>query len=130
MDRDEALADYAHCVAHRKGAGDGKRCKWLDDNTVRCTCGAVDYERGSGRTTNQMMQAPKDAVFVSMDSRHYAKLLARFIGRDDLKIICPDELHRLQGRELTGLIVDHAARLSSRQEDEVWHLLPRIRRPA
>ena len=45
-------------------------------------------ERNSGRTTNQITNAPVGAVYIwpVMASIHYAKALARYLNRSDLQI--------------------------------------------
>ena len=73
--------------------------------------------RGEGVTTCQMEAAPMGAVFVWCNGRtDYPRLLARKIGRDDLHIKTPEWLEeRWREIELTGIVVDHAARLTDRQ---------------
>ena len=73
--------------------------------------------RGTGLTTQQMKAAPQGAVFVWCNDRTwYAVQLARKLGRDDLQIKPPRWLvESWQGLELTGVVVDHAARLSDKQ---------------
>ena len=71
-------------------------------------------DRGTGRTTNQMLAAPKGAMFVSCctGAMNHDRDLARKIGRSDLYIVGPDIFNndgeRLRGKELTGFVVDHA----------------------
>ncbi len=75
-------------------------------------------ERGQGRTSEQMKNAPLDAVFVWGNSHLlYPKDLAKRLGRADLQIVRPADLERLMGRPLTGLVIDHAARLSPKESD-------------
>ena len=72
-----------------------------------------DPDRGTGRTTRLMLEAPKGATFVWCGgSTHYAVDLSRHLGRTDLEIM---PLHWLRmesvmGRGFPGLVVDHAAR--------------------
>ena len=82
--------------------------------------------RGVGNTTRQMQAAPQKAVFIWLNHRtHYPRDLAREIGRDDLEIVSPDWLsdRRWAGRELSGIILDHAAALTNEQ----WDLLHIVR---
>lgn len=68
--------------------------------------------RQSGRTTQAMQAAPRDAVFVWCNHHlDYPKDLARKLGRDDLKIVSPSWLtdRRWVGLELSALQLDHAA---------------------
>jgi hypothetical protein len=77
----------------------------------------IDTERGTGRTTKQMVNAPHGAVFVSCHPSAVAhdRELAQKHGRADLKIVAPRWLETgWIGHELTGVVVDHAARV--RQE--------------
>jgi len=84
---------------------------------------------GEGTTTKQMKAAPKGAVFVWCNGRtDYAVVLARKIGREDLEIKSPTWLERSwRGLELTGVVVDHAARLTDRQWDGFQGALTRVR---
>jgi hypothetical protein len=49
----------------------------------------------------------------------YPKNLAKSVGREDLEIVSPywleSDAHR--GRRMTGLIIDHAVHLTTRQFD-------------
>lgn len=81
-----------------------------------------DSERGTGRTTKQMREAPQHAVFVTfVDELSYARRLARALKRDDLLVIGAYEIERrlLGGR--TPVIVDHALqpKLSARHADYI-----------
>ena len=76
--------------------------------------------RGTGRTTKQMKEAPQNAVFIwgTPGSIEYAVDLARKIGREDLQIKTPVWLKdQWKGLRLTGVVVDHAAPLSSEQAE-------------
>lgn len=70
-------------------------------------------ERGTGQTTDQMRSAAKNAVFVWCASNlDYPRRLADSIGRSDLEIITPSQMHtRLCGRRVAEVVVDHAAEL-------------------
>jgi hypothetical protein len=86
-------------------------------------------DRGTGRTTKQMLDAPRGAFFVcpTTAAREYTRHLAHHLGRLDLNPIVPEELeYRIRG---TGraVIVDHACRLTERQHEmirahRVWEI--------
>lgn len=79
----------------------------------------IDTERGTGRTTQQMLNAPHRAIFVwCVDRTDYARDLARRLGRTDLRIVSPRHLdERMRGLRNMVVVIDHAARLSDRQRD-------------
>lgn len=69
-------------------------------------------DRQTGRTTQQMNDAPLGAVFVWRNSRtSYPMALAKTLGRDDLVVRPLSWLERrnVMGRTLPGVVVDHAA---------------------
>ena len=86
-------------------------------------------ERGDGTTTRQMEETPKGAVFVWCNGHtDYPRFLARKIAREDLQIKAPTWLeNQWRGLELTGVVVDHAARLTDRQWDGFQGALTRVR---
>ena len=65
----------------------------------------MSNERGTGRTTRQMENAPYGATFVwcSNHGLHYPRMLAKHLGRDDLIIVGP--FHELAGIE--HVVTDH-----------------------
>lgn len=69
-------------------------------------------DRGTGRTTKQMQDAPRGAVFVWCNGlTDYPRRLARHIGRGDLKIEQADvPEHRLRGFAPGHVVYDHAWR--------------------
>ena len=73
-------------------------------------------DRQTGRTTQQINDAPLGAVFVWCNSSvSYPQEIAKTLGRNDL-VVRP--LHWLRpanvmGRNFTGVIVDHAAQPDS-----------------
>jgi len=75
-------------------------------------------ERQTGRTTKQMREAPRGAVFVWCNGRtDYPRSLAASIGRRDLCIITPEDAR--EGRQLRGarhVVVDHEAHFSLSRE--------------
>ncbi len=92
----------------------------------------MDEARGSGRTTKQMIDAPWNAIFVWCNEFWIdgAKKLAKKAGRDDLEIIRPSALEdreRFRGREISGVVVDHAAKLTAKQVLGHLHLTVMIR---
>ena len=81
-----------------------------------------DPERGSGRTTQQMKEAPLGAIYIWLHGEvWYPKNLAAKIGRADLQIVGPMWLNSMnfQGKRLSGIVIDHATYLSDKQ----WKLL-------
>jgi hypothetical protein len=86
-----------------------------------------DY-RGTGRTTQQMTDAPLGAVFVWCNSAlHYPEALARQLGRDDLVIRRLSWLERrnVMGRTFPGVIVDHAAHCDAEAYEALNYLRTR-----
>lgn len=68
--------------------------------------------RQTGRTTQQMKDAPVGAVYVWCNSKTtYPRELARAIGRDDLNVVPLLWLdgRNVRGRTFNGVTVDHAA---------------------
>ena len=73
-----------------------------------------------------MIAAPIGAIYVWCNSSFsYPRDLARKIGREDLEIVSPHwiSLHKWAGRELAGLVIDHAASLTPID----WEVLPYIK---
>jgi hypothetical protein len=71
---------------------------------------------GTGRTTQQMNEAPPGAVFVWCNGAlYYPQSLARKLGRDDLTVRPLSWLRprNVMGRDFSGVILDHAARQST-----------------
>ena len=67
-------------------------------------------KRGSGRTTAQMKEAPRDSVFIGYGNIAYYQRLAAFLQRNDLRIHGPQSLenyHQFAGRRNT-IVVDHS----------------------
>lgn len=90
----------------------------------------IDTDRGTGRTTQAMLTAPRDAVYVSCCSNatDYDRQLARKIGREDLRIVEPSWLdHGWYGKVLTGIVVDHAADLTEGQMTLLKSACTRVR---
>lgn len=79
-------------------------------------------DRGTGQTSKQMKEAPPRALFIWCNSQlDYAQRLAARVGRPDLLIKTPDILangaERLRGVRLSGIVADHALRLTEEQSD-------------
>ncbi len=92
----------------------------------------TETERGSGRTTQQMKQAPRGAIFVWVNGwLRYPAELASALDRSDLKIYGPSILEhgaeRLRGLELSGIVIDHDAKLTSEQWSGYERVLPMVR---
>ena len=85
----------------------------------------MDADCGSGTTTQQMLAAPKCALYVWVN-RHldYPRLLAKHLNRADLEIVSPGTLDDAswRGRRLTGVVLDHAACLNDRE----WRVLRKL----
>jgi hypothetical protein len=84
--------------------------------------------RGTGRTTSDMREAPRNAIFVWCNDRTgYPRDLAKHLGRTDLEIYGPSWLsgERWRGIE-RPVVIDHAAyeNMSSRE----WSVLNEIRK--
>ena len=80
--------------------------------------------RQSGRTVEQMRNAPHGAVYVwPNDQLDYPRRLLQFVSRTDLEIVPKSALTegRLRGKRV---VVDHAVRLDL---DELQHLKELIR---
>lgn len=78
-------------------------------------------ERGTGRTTAQMLAASNGACFVWCNgtSLAYARSLAEFLGRADLHVVSP--IWAFEGPGLRGtrneVVVDHAFVADARTRD-------------
>lgn len=86
--------------------------------------------RGTGRTTRQMRGAPHGAAFIwCNDHLFYPRSLARWLGRDDLRIFGPSALDwgdHLRGSG--GLVLDHDCRLTEQQAATARKLEPYLNR--
>lgn len=82
---------------------------------------------GSGYTTKQIRDAPRDAWFVWCNNqRAYPEALARTLGRRDLRIISAEEIdRRLRGMRNQTVIVDHATLLDARQARRIDEAMER-----
>jgi hypothetical protein len=75
-------------------------------------------ERGTGTTTRQITEASKGAIYVYAGSFKYARLLALFLGRDDLILVPPEpEAVVMQVRGSTRqVVIDHALPIFGRSQ--------------
>ena len=97
----------------------------------------MDEKRGTGRTTKQIKEAPKNAVYVWVSGdAHYPRRLARELGREDLEIVGPTwiENYRWRGVGSLNVVIDHAAYsfLTNRQNIvliEMLHYLSAYKKP-
>jgi hypothetical protein len=66
-----------------------------------------DGLRGTGRTTRQMLDAPKGALYVWCNKHlDYPRALARHLGRADLVVVSPS--YERRGYSSALVILDHA----------------------
>lgn len=87
-------------------------------------------DRGTGLTTKQMQDAPRDAVFVWCNSHvSYPRALAKALDRADLVVrpLSWLELRNVMGRTFPGLVVDHAAQLDDNSREALHYAILRIR---
>jgi hypothetical protein len=75
-------------------------------------------ERGTGRTTRQILEAPRDAIFVCPNVEvGYSQRIAHRVGRPDIKFVPPNWI----GERLVShgggkpVVLDHATQLSESQ---------------
>ena len=86
--------------------------------------------RKPGRTTNQMLSAPKGALYIWCNSNlEYPHRLALALGRSDLRIVRPSytEDDRFLGRTFPAVVVDHNTTFTDRQWDGFDDLLTRVK---
>lgn len=64
--------------------------------------------QGSGKTTQQLLQAPQRCYFVWCASNtYYPKKLAQLLGRNDIKVVSPDFLRNFVSIG-APIVIDHA----------------------
>lgn len=86
--------------------------------------------RQTGRTTRQMQDAPRRAVYAWCNSNlHYPLALAKAINRGDLHIIAPHtlQMNKLRAQTLSAVILDHACDLTVQQQYCYKELLQQVR---
>jgi hypothetical protein len=78
----------------------------------------IEPERGTGRTTKQITEAPRYALYVMPNKQFlcYAGRIRERTGRGDLTFTWPEMLERWSGVEAFGVVVDHAAVLTTKQK--------------
>lgn len=81
-------------------------------------------DRLTGKTTTQIKNAPKGAVFIWCNGTlGYPKDLARSLDREDLLVVGPSYVSNLRSYASTKpVVVDHAARFTLEQ----WAILDRL----
>lgn len=87
--------------------------------------------RGTGTTTQQIKAAPKNATYIWVHGNtQYPELLARKLGRTDLKFVGPDWLtdYKYLGLRDLEVIIDHATELSERQTEAWYDLVTHLKR--
>lgn len=75
-------------------------------------------DRGTGRTTKQLMALPLRAGYIVQhwQELEHTKRLAQHLGRQDVRLFTRDDIdHRMNGLEFSVLELDHACDLSDRQ---------------
>lgn len=89
----------------------------------------MSSERGTGRTTKQIKEAPRNGIFVWCNGYYrHAESLANALGRSDLQVKPLSWLlsGRWQGIDPNRIVVDHYVTersLSPREWDEVLRFL-------
>jgi hypothetical protein len=86
-----------------------------------------DEERGTGRTTKQLEQAPLGALFIwSNPHIEYPTRIARSLNRLDITIIGSNILERpeqLSGLMFTALVLDHGLMLKTLEQSYALDLI-------
>jgi hypothetical protein len=85
-------------------------------------------DRQTGRTTQQMNDAPLGAVFVWCNSHlSYPQAMAKTLERDDLVVRPLSWLERrnVMGRTFPGVVVDHAAHCDAEAHEALHYLRTR-----
>lgn len=113
---------FANCVRMLDERYGIREASNLFETDLRAIAGMSDFERGTDRTTRQIEQAPKDAVYVcpSVRSISYHRKLAVYLGRQDLVNVSPywftDQSWRGRRR---SVILDHAT-LSAMNDRQIY----------
>lgn len=70
--------------------------------------------RGSGRTTAQMRNAPRNAIYVWCNEKlHYPAKLLGEVDRTDITVVSPEMVAKTMIDTRRPIVVDHYAYLSS-----------------
>lgn len=88
--------------------------------------------RGCGKTRQQLLDAPKGAVYVWPDGNtSYPTELAKKLGREDLRIVSPMWLTSgaWRGRRFSAIITDHAYRPTGYALVSLLHARERVIAP-
>lgn len=97
--------------------------------------GMIQVYEAINQTSQQMKAAPMRAVYICANSEHehveYAKKLAKHVGREDLEIWPPSMLDDQKNviRSFTGVVLDHAAMLTSKQVYSLVAARAKVRAP-
>ena len=87
--------------------------------------------RRTGKTTQQILDSPKGAVFICLNHAHLqcVKKLCAELGRDDLmlKTMIWLDIRAYQGCTFTGITLDHACWDSHLCTSERYHHLMMVR---
>lgn len=77
--------------------------------------------RGTGRSSRQILNAAKGALFVCHDhgARRYFTDLARHLGREDIRVVPEKELRCEAGRRYPDVVFDHFAADNAASEHAV-----------
>lgn len=89
-----------------------------------------DRFRGTGRTTEQIVNAPLGSVYVWCNGvMDYPRCLVRRLNRTDIKVVPPSWItsDNWRGKELKGVVVDHALKLTPDQYESLNVIRSRIR---
>lgn len=88
-------------------------------------------QRGTGRTTREIEQAPMNAFYVCPSQRHcnYVKELARYLGRTDIWPVTPEYiLDRRYCGSTRQIVLDHTIlEYHPRAEELIIHALTQTR---
>jgi hypothetical protein len=87
--------------------------------------------RGNGRTTRQMLFAPRGAHFIWVSNDiSYPLALAKKCFREDLRIVGPSWIttEKFRAEVVHGIILDHAVRLTEEEFQQVFIARSRIGR--
>lgn len=90
-----------------------------------------DRDRGTGRTTQALRDAPQGAVYVWHNPHlDYPKSIARVWHREDLKVVSPEWLdgRRYRGQEIKAIVLDHACRLTNGEQTYYLEALGQVGR--
>lgn len=84
--------------------------------------------RGAGRTTDQIVGAPKNAVFICNHPTHASKC-AEAVNRGDLTIVTPKwlEAQKYRWKEAIGIIIDHDVVLTWDQKQHLQQAMRNLK---